>query len=74
MDQIVINDTLNVGASPDAVIVGTTGACDVDGVGIGVEAFLILSREDAVQLAQALMHAVANLPEEDFSDVPAEYL
>lgn len=74
MQQIQINETLTVGAAPEVVIATMTGAVREDGSTVPFEVFLLLEQGEAIRFANAILHAAANLPEEDFSDVPAEYL
>lgn len=74
MNQFDISETIHVGACPDGVIVWTTEACSNGGETIPFEVNLVLAPDEAVKFANAILHAAANLPQEDFSDVPAEYL
>lgn len=69
-----IDDTLSVRASPEFVIIETSAACCETGDILAFTAYLLLHPEEAVRLASALLSAAANLPEEDFSDVPADVL
>lgn len=74
MSHTDITETLHVGACPDGVVVWTTEACTNEGETLPFEVNLVLAPDEAIKFANAILHAAANLPEEDFSDVPAEYL
>jgi hypothetical protein len=70
MDPVTINDELEVGVCPDYVLVTMTGACTEDGATLPHETFLLLSADDAVKFANAILAAVPNIPEEDLSHIP----
>jgi hypothetical protein len=69
-----IDDTLLVRGAPETVIIETSAACCETGDILAFKVYLLLPPADAIKFANAILHAAANLPEEDFSDVPAEFL
>ena len=72
MDPININEELEVSVCPENVLITMTGACTEDGATVPHETFLLLSAEDAIKFANAILAAVPNIPEEDMSDIPAD--
>lgn len=69
-----IDDILSVRAAPENVIIETSAACTEDGDILAFKVYLLLPPVDAIKLAIAILQAATNLPKEDFSDVPAEFL
>lgn len=72
--DIHIDDTLSVRAAPETVIIETIAACCETGDILAFKVYLLLPQADAIKFANAILQTAANLPEEDFSDVPAEFL
>lgn len=70
MEPIDINEALEVSVCSDHVIVTMTEACTEDGETVPHEIFLLLSADDAIKFANAILAAVPNIPEEDFSRIP----
>lgn len=70
---IKINDALTVRACPESVVIESADLCDASGATHHAALFLLLSKEESIAFASAVLQTALNLPEHDFSDVPAEY-
>lgn len=64
MEEIKINDEIAVLAIPDSVVIQMQSVFDNEGETHQGEVFVGLTPQDAIKLANAILHAAANLPVE----------